>query len=282
MNRRSIHSYTWLPRWSNEGGERAAARAAAHGYGHLVIPLRDPESVDPARIARFCAAEGVVPLTTSALGPDTDISSTDPDVAARGLARHLRALALARDMGAPRMGGILYGAFGKAARAAAPGQFEASAEGLARLAEAAAASDMLLTLEVVNRYESNLVTTAAEGLRLIEAIGQPNVKLHLDTFHMNIEEEDMLATLKSALPHLAYFEIDQNHRGRLSAGAIRFEPLLEWLKGAGYDGLVGVEAFSSAISHPDVAAGVASWRPLFADGDEVAEEGRALLDRCGF
>ncbi|MGC9447914.1 sugar phosphate isomerase/epimerase family protein [Cereibacter johrii] len=282
MNCRSIHSYAWLPRWSSEGGERAAARAAAHGYCHLVIPLRDPETIDPARIARFCAAEGVVPLTTSPLGPDTDISSTDAEVAARGLARHRVALALARDMGAPRMGGILYGAFGKAAQAPVAGQFEASAEGLARLADEAAASGMLLTLEVVNRYESNLVNTAAEGVRLVEAIGRPNVGLHLDTFHMNIEEDDMLAALGTALPHLAYFEIDQNHRGRLSAGTIRFEPLLAWLKDAGYAGLVGVEAFSSAVSHPDVAAGVASWRPLFADGCEVAEEGRALFDRCGF
>nr|WP_210258704.1 MULTISPECIES: sugar phosphate isomerase/epimerase family protein [unclassified Devosia] len=170
----------------------------------------------------------------------------------------------------------------KASRVAGEDNFKAAAEGLALVAETARGMGMILSLEVVTRYETNLINTAADAVRLIEAIGADNVKVDLDTFHMNIEEDDMMATLELALPHLAYFEIDQNHRGLLSRGTIQFSPLLQRLKAAEYSGLVGVEAFSSAISHPDITAGVGAWRNMFEDGDEVAREGIELMAQHGF
>jgi D-psicose/D-tagatose/L-ribulose 3-epimerase len=282
MNLRSIHCYTWIPRWSTEDGRIAAERAATCGFGHLVIPLRNHEMIEPAAIAKICETNGIRPVTTSPLQADNDISSTDSEVRERGVKRHLAALALARDMGANRMGGVLYSAFGKASRAPTEDNLKAAAEGLHRVAEEAQKNRMVLTLEVVNRYESNLVNTAADAVRLLKMIGVDNVKIHLDTFHMNIEEDSMMGALETALPYLGYFEIDQNHRGLLSRGTIDFSSPLQRLKAAGYDQLVGVEAFSSAISHPDIAAGVAGWRPLFSDGDEVAKEARSIFEENGF
>jgi D-psicose/D-tagatose/L-ribulose 3-epimerase len=282
MNLRSIHCYTWIPRWSTEDGRIAAERAATCGFGHLVIPLRNHEMIEPAAIAKICETNGIRPVTTSPLQADNDISSTDSEVRERGVKRHLAALALARDMGANRMGGVLYSAFGKASRAPTEDNLKAAAEGLHRVAEVAQKNRMVLTLEVVNRYESNLVNTAADAVRLLKMIGVDNVKIHLDTFHMNIEEDSMMGALETALPYLGYFEIDQNHRGLLSRGTIDFSSPLQRLKAAGYDQLVGVEAFSSAISHPDIAAGVAGWRPLFSDGDEIAKEARSIFEENGF
>jgi D-psicose/D-tagatose/L-ribulose 3-epimerase len=282
MNLRSIHCYTWIPRWSTEDGRIAAERAATCGFGHLVIPLRNHEMIEPAAIAKICETNCIRPVTTSPLQADNDISSTDSEVRERGVKRHLAALALARDMGANRMGGVLYSAFGKASRAPTEDNLKAAAEGLHRVAEEAQKNGMVLTLEVVNRYESNLVNTAADAVRLLKMIGVDNVKIHLDTFHMNIEEDSMMGALETALPYLGYFEIDQNHRGLLSRGTIDFSSPLQRLKAAGYDQLVGVEAFSSAISHPDIAAGVAGWRPLFSDGDEVAKEARSIFEENGF
>jgi D-psicose/D-tagatose/L-ribulose 3-epimerase len=282
MNLRSIHCYTWIPRWSTEDGRIAAERAATCGFGHLVIPLRNHEMIEPAAIAKICETNCIRPVTTSPLQADNDISSTDSEVRERGVKRHLAALALARDMGANRMGGVLYSAFGKASRAPTEDNLKAAAEGLHRVAEEAQKNRMVLTLEVVNRYESNLVNTAADAVRLLKMIGVDNVKIHLDTFHMNIEEDSMMGALETALPYLGYFEIDQNHRGLLSRGTIDFSSPLQRLKAAGYDQLVGVEAFSSAISHPDIAAGVAGWRPLFFDGDEIAKEARSIFEENGF
>lgn len=282
MGNRSIHAYTWAPMWTTEYGGYAVDRAAALGYDHVVVPIRDHENIDAQAIRRIFTTAGIKPVTTSPLQPENDISSTDRTIWQRGVDRHKAALDLAASMGADRMGGILYSAFGKASRVPGADNFKAAAEGLALVAEKAASMGMLLTLEVVNRYETNLVNTAADAVRLIQAIGADNVKVHLDTFHMNIEEDDMMAALDLALPHLAYFEIDQNHRGLLSRGSIDFAPFLERLKQAGYAGLVGVEAFSSAISHADITAGVAAWRNMFENGDDVAREGIELMARHGF
>ena len=282
MGKRAIHAYTWAPMWTTEHGARAVERAAALGYDYVVVPIRDHENIDAKAIQAIFAGAGLKPVTTSPLQPENDISSTDRSIWQRGVDRHKAALDLAAAMGADRMGGILYSAFGKASRVAGEDNFKAAAEGLALVAEQARDMGMILSLEVVNRYETNLINTAAEAIRLIEAIGADNVKVHLDTFHMNIEEDDMMAALELALPHLAYFEIDQNHRGLLSRGTIDFSPLLQRLKAAEYSGLVGVEAFSSAISHPDITAGVGAWRNMFENGDEVGREGIELMTRHGF
>ncbi len=282
MGKRAIHAYTWAPMWTTEYGSRAVERAAALGYDYVVVPIRNHENIDPQAIAHIFAESGIKPITTSPLQPENDISSTDKAIWQRGVDRHKAALDLAAEMGADRMGGILYSAFGKATRGANADNFKAAAEGLALVAEKASGMGMLLTLEVVNRYETNLINTAADAIRLIEAIGADNVKVHLDTFHMNIEEDDMMEALELALPHLGYFEIDQNNRGLLSRGAIDFSPLLQRLKEAEYAGLIGVEAFSSAISHPDIAAGVGAWRNLFENGDDVAREGVELMERYGY
>ena len=282
MTQRAVHAYTWAPMWTNEHGAHAVSRAAALGFDYVVVPIRNHENIDPKAIAAMFADAGIKPVTTSPLQAENDISSTDRTVWQRGVDRHKAALDLAAAMGADRMGGILYSHFGKASRMAGEDNFKAAAEGLALVAEKAASMGMLLSLEVVNRYETNLINTAADAVRLIEAIGAENVKVHLDTFHMNIEEDDMMGALETALPHLAYFEIDQNHRGLLSRGTIDFSPFLQRLKQANYSGLIGVEAFSSAISHPDIVAGVGAWRNMFDNGDDVGREAITLLERHGF
>jgi D-psicose/D-tagatose/L-ribulose 3-epimerase len=77
----------------------------------------------------------------------------------------------------------------------------------------------------------------------------------------------------------ASFELDQNHRGKISVGTIRFEPLVEILRETAYDGVLGIEAFSGAVSGPRPRISVAAWRELFGSGDEVAADARDLLDQ---
>jgi len=275
----SIHSFSWIPGWSSDAAERVAPRAAAAGFDHVVVPLRDHASIDPDAIARAFDAHGITAVCSANQLPDANISSGDPDIRKAGMNRHRAALRLARDMGAVHVGGATYGLFGKADAAATADDRKRSAEALAELSEEARSFGLRLAMELLNRYETNMLTTVAEGLAFLDLVGRPsNLWLHLDTFHMNIEEADSLAALEAALPHLAYFELDQNDRGLLDRGQIDFAPFLHRLKAAGYDKLIGVEAFSSAVSGPDVARGVAAWRPLFADGDEVARSGRRVLD----
>ena len=282
MNPLSIHSYCWLPAWSTAGGEHAVPKAAAAGFNHMVVPMRDHASIEPEAVARIFERNGMTPVTSANQLPDADVSSLDPDIRRRGIERHRASLRLARDMGARHMGGVLNGLLGKAPHAAMLGNLEAAAESLAIVSEEARGMGIRLAIEIVNRYESNLINTVAQAVAFLKMTGSDNLYLHLDTFHMNIEEADLMAALEMALPHLVYFELDQNNRGLPDQGAMDFSPMLNRLRAGGYNDIIGFEAFSASVVAPEIAGGIGIWRNLFTRGEEVAESGMRLLRRNGF
>jgi D-psicose/D-tagatose/L-ribulose 3-epimerase len=112
-------------------------------------------------------------------------------------------------------------------------------------------------------------------------VGHTNLFLHLDTFHMSIDEANPFDAITAAVPHLSYFELDQSHRGPAFEGSL---DLVKWCRhaaGAGYAGIVGVEAFSRQRLAPDHANALAIWQERFEDGDRVAEEFMQII-RTGF
>jgi D-psicose/D-tagatose/L-ribulose 3-epimerase len=279
MEKRSIHSFCWISGWGPDSAKFVAPRAASAGFDHVVVPLRDHSVIDPDAIARTFEQYGITAVVSANLLPEADISSLDSEIRQRGMERHRASFRLARDMGAVHVGGITYSLFGKADRPASDKSRMYSADALGTLAEEAKPMGLRLAMELLNRYETNMLNTVDQGLAFLRMAGSDNLYLHLDTFHMNIEEVDMMQALKKALPHLAYFELDQNDRGPLDRGQIDFQPLLAFLKNAGYDKLIGVEAFSNAVSGPDIVRGVSAWRDLFRSGDEIAASAARVLSR---
>jgi D-psicose/D-tagatose/L-ribulose 3-epimerase len=279
MEKRSIHSFCWISGWGPDSAKFVAPRAASAGFDHVVVPLRDHSVIDPDAIARTFEEYGITAVVSANLLPEADISSLDSEIRQRGMERHRASFRLARDMGAVHVGGITYSLFGKADRPASDESRKYSADTLGTLAEEAKPMGLRLAMELLNRYETNMLNTVDQGLAFLRMAGSDNLYLHLDTFHMNIEEVDMMQALKKALPHLAYFELDQNDRGPLDRGQIDFQPLLAFLKNAGYDKLIGVEAFSNAVSGPDIVRGVSAWRDLFRSGDEIAASAARVLSR---
>lgn len=267
----SIHAAVWGHDWSPEGIEPALADAAALGYRHVVVPLRRFADIQPAPLAAAFARHGLVPLNTCGLSPDRDIGDADAVVRDRGVAHLRAAIALARDMGSPQIGGVLYGPIHKAARPLPDDAFRRAAESMHAVAGHAAEAGVRLALEVVNRYETPLLYNTRRGLAFLEAVAHDNVFLHLDTFHMSIDESNPFDALAASLPRLAYFELDQSHRGAAVDGTL---DLTAWAREAarlGYRGIVGVEAFSRQMLAPDHADALAVWEERFQSGRAVAE-----------
>jgi D-psicose/D-tagatose/L-ribulose 3-epimerase len=275
--RTSIHSFCLLPRWTTEAGIAAASVAAESGFGYLVVPLKDHTLMEPDRLAPAFEAAGIVPLATSNLAPGNDVSDTDPEIRRRGVEHHLDSLRIARDLGASHVGGALYGALHRYDTAPTSENWKAAVDSVQVVAAAAQTMGMTLAIEIVNRYENHLINTVESGLAFLDDAGCDNLFLHLDTFHMNIEETDPLDALRRALPRLGYFELDQNDRGMLSAGAIDFQPFLDLILRSDYAGWIGAEGFSGSVSAPGVAAGVAAWRPTYSSGDEFARDAARVI-----
>lgn len=273
----AIHSSVWLPEWEPLRGTAAVHRAAELGYDLFVVPLRTPETVDAAATEKAFRGSGVRPVNTANQLPDADLSSPDPEIRRRGLERLRLSVRLARDMGSDHVGGVLYGPMRRADEPASDEVRRLSADSLASVAAEAKAAGVRLVLEIVNRYETNLLNTVESAVGFLAEAGSDNLYLHLDTYHMNIEETDLGAAIRLALPHLAYFELGQNHRGALTDGHVPLRDLLTTTLAAGYRGTVGVEAFSRQLLTPKLVASLAIWREVFADGDRLAASAAQLI-----
>jgi D-psicose/D-tagatose/L-ribulose 3-epimerase len=277
MNPLGVHALVFASGWSEPESERAIAGARRHGFEVLEIPLRDPGRIDVPRTRRLLEHAGLRPVTSMALGFSSDISSGDPENVARGEARLNLALSVARDLGAGLLTGVLYSAKGRYRSPPTEAGRWNSLRVLARLAERAAAANLTLGLEAVNRYDSNLVNTAGEARALIEQIGAPNLVVHLDSYHMNLEEGDPAAAIERAGARLGYVQIGESHRGYLGTGTIDFGTLFRALAKIGYQGPITFEAFSAGGSDPALAAELAVWRQIWTDGNDIARHARRFM-----
>lgn len=122
-----------------------------------------------------------------------------------------------------------------------------------------------------------MLNTVEQGLEYLALVAHPNVKLHIDTFHMAIEERDPATATRAALPALGYFELGQSHRGRLDEGSIDLRAMAEPVRVARYNGLIGVEALTRPSLSPDHANALSIWRGHFEDGTSLARQAMSLI-----
>jgi D-psicose/D-tagatose/L-ribulose 3-epimerase len=134
-----------------------------------------------------------------------------------------------------------------------------------------------LTFEVLNRYEEAMINTAARAREYVEVAGSPHLGIHLDTFHMAIEEADMADAVRRSAPRMRFLELGQSARGDLATGAVDVPAILRAAWGAGYRGRIGVEGFSRAINSEAGANRLAVWRAPFDDGLAFAARAIALV-----
>ena len=273
-----IHAMVWTGGWSPEQARHAIASSAAAGYDLVEISLIDPDAFDAAMTADLLAEHGLAVSASLGLSADTDVSSEDPDVVARGRDRLSRALDVVRDAGGKTLCGVLYSKLGTYGAPATERGLENSRESIAWLADRAAASGITLALEFCNRYETNVLNTTAQTLGFIDQVGRPNVMAHLDTYHMNIEERSLGEAVRAAAAagRLGYVHVGESHRGALGTGSIAWEEFFAALRGVGYDGVVTFESFSSEVVHRTLSNDLAIWRNLWTDGHALARDALAF------
>ena len=277
-NRLGIHAFVWTGSSAQRDLEAAAERSAELGFEVVEFPNLDPRQFDVAAVARRLEALGLGITMTMGLPWDGDVSSEDKAVVARGEELLTNAVAVARDLGSTKLGGIIFSAHGKyEAPPTATGRANAVAA-VARVAEGAKRAGVSLNLEIVNRFETNLLNTAAQALAFIDETGSDNVFLHLDTFHMNIEEADLAAAIRLAGKKLGYFHVGESNRGYLGAGSIAFDPIFDALLDIDYDDIITFESFSSEVVDRYLSTRVAIWRNTWTDNVDLARHAKRFID----
>ncbi len=234
--------------------EEKAQKAAELGYQGLELMVRDPSSLDRSALKGALTAFGLeVPqiVTGELFGADgLCLVTANEELRQRALVRTRAVIELAADLGAMVNIGRLRGRLSFLGNVADP--WAIAAEQLREVVDFAAARGVKITLEPLNRYETDFIYTAREGICMIEALGYPNVGLMLDTFHMNIEEPSLAAALLIAGDRLWHVHIADSHRRYPGSGHLDFDTIFSTLHELGYQGYVSAELLP--LPDPDTAA----------------------------
>jgi len=278
MNKLGVHALVWVGGWSHEECAKAIEQTAGLGYDLIEIPALDPKSIDVDFTRRTLERNKLGVTMSLGLDAASDISSGDPEKIKRGEALLLDALRVARDIGATHVCGILYSAFQKYFVPPTEKGIQGSVEAIRRFCAEAAKSNITIGMEVVNRYESNVLNTAAQAVDFCKRVGAPNIKVHLDTYHMHIEEADIEAAIVQTGPMLGYFHIGESNRGYLGAGSLDFDRVFRGLAKAEYKGPITFESFSSAVVNQPLSGILAIWRNLWTDGRDLAGHAKDFIE----
>lgn len=269
MNRLGLHANVWVAGWSRDEAARAIDRTAAQGFDLIEIPALAPDRLDPGNTRRLLEEAGIGATLSLGLDEATDISSGDPDRVAAGEARLREAIAVAGELGATHVCGILYSAFRKYAEPPTDEGLKTSVATMAKVAEAASSAGITLGMEVVNRYETNLINTASQAVEYCRLVGAPNVKVHLDVYHMHIEEADPVAAIEEMGEHLAYFHTGDSHRGYMGTGSVDLKGAFRALARIGYEGPITYESFSSRVVGQPLTGILGIWRETWEEGEDI-------------
>lgn len=268
-NKLGLHANVWVSGWSESEAQRAIAKTAEFGFDLVEISAMAPEKMNIAATRKLLDAAGIGVTMSLGLSAAQDISSSDPARVTAGEAHLLDIISGARDLGASHVCGILYSAFQKYDEPATAQGVRSSIEVMRRVAEKAAASGITLGMEVVNRYESNILNTAAQAVDYCRRVDMANVKVHLDVYHMNIEEVDAVAAIHATGAHLGYFHTGESHRGYMGTGSIDLKAIFQALARIDYQGPITYESFSSRVVGQPLTGILGIWRETWEDGDDL-------------
>jgi D-psicose/D-tagatose/L-ribulose 3-epimerase len=272
MVRLGMHSSLWTACWTPAAVERLVPEAARHGLGVIGIPLLAPETIEVEHSRKILRDHGVAP--TCSLGLPLEVTAPlHPNKAEAFL---VRALDVAHALGSNTLSGVTYATIGyTSGQPPAEQEYANIARALRLVARRAAEFGMTLGLEPCNRYETHLLNTAEQAVRLIERIGEPNVMIHLDTYHMNIEEKGFGHGIRTAGQHLRYIHLSESDRGVPGTGTVDWDATFAALAETGFSGDMVIESFVTLP--PEIARALSVWRPVAESAEQVLREGVPFL-----
>jgi D-psicose/D-tagatose/L-ribulose 3-epimerase len=273
----AVHSLLWAERFDLDP-EPVVEKAKKFGFDGIEVYVSPEqiESFDKMRVKKALesARMGCVGSTSLTLG--TDITSSDEATRKRGIDYLKNAAKLFSELGASLVTGVTYAAWGKiVGRGRTKEEWAHSVQSLKEACLSIRNYKMAIGLEPVNRFETYLLNTADDAIKLAKEVGEPNVGVHLDTFHMNIEEKNYYAPIVKTGELLCHMHCCENDRGTAGTGSVNWDEVFKGLADISYDKWITLESFTPEIK--SVAASTAMWRQIAPSADALAADGLKFL-----
>lgn len=251
------------------------------GFESVEIPIEDPSHITPSHINAELKKAGLVCGSVCAcMGPDRDLRGT-PEAQETGKAYLKAIIDQAAELNHATVIGPVYSAVGRA-DAVEPKEYQKQwktvVKHLKEIAKYAEKKGVTIALEPLNRFETDFINTADQGLKMIADVGSPALVLHLDTFHMNIEEKNQAKAIKKAGKLLGHFHACGSDRGTPGNDHIAWPEIVKALKGIKYEGDVVIESFTTDVKV--IARAAAIWRQIEPSNQEIAVKGVKFLKKA--
>ena len=248
------------------------------GFDTVELPLEDPGHVTADHVNRELDKVGLVCGSVCAcMGPGRDLRGT-PAEQKTGLDYIKGVIDQAVALNAPSVIGPIYSVTGRAdavPRGEYKKQWKTVAKNIRIVCDYAEARGKQICMEPLNRFETDFINTVDQALQMIEDVGSPALKLHLDTFHMNIEEKFQPAAIRKAGKLLGHFHACGSDRGTPGNDHLDWLGIAKALKAVKYNGDVVIEGFGSNVKV--IARAAAIWRQMEPTNEEIAYKGLAFL-----
>lgn len=242
------------------------------GFDGVEVPIFD---TDPTHWYKWREKLDELELDRIAVticGPDFNQISPDPAIRKATLERNKLAVDCAMVLGANLLNGPYHSALGQfTGQPATEQEWSWAVDNLRELAEYADSFGITLGLEYLNRFESYLVSSSDELIKLVEDIDHPACKIMFDTFHANIEEKNLGDAIRKLSKHLVHVQVSENDRSTVGTGNVNWEDVFKALHEIKYDGWLSVEAFSQKLAVANI------WRKMFDSETQLMKDSLSFL-----
>jgi len=250
------------------------------GFTHVEIPVEDPDIIDATVVKHALQQNDLKAIVCGAFGSSRDLTNDDVKIHNDCFQYIERCLELCNAWNASFLAGPMYSAVGKARlvdESQRKLEWDRAVKNLRIVCHMAEKRELTIAIEPLNRFESDLVNTCEDVIRLIDEIDHPSAKVLLDGFHMNIEEPSIKNAILMAGDKLIHFQVSENYRGTPGTGQTRWSEIFQALVDVGYTGVISIESFTPEIK--ELAGAVCVWKPLAKNQDDFASNGLSFLKR---
>ncbi len=257
---------SWIPpKWTAEGGLYAIKKTAETGFDLLEILLPPSMDINAITVKKQLIKYNLDAVCTFNLPPSCHIPFY-PEVA---ISMMKAALNKTAELDLTFLGGVLHSGIGVFSGEPMTEKEERTVcEVWTDVADYAKKLGITIGIEPINRYESYVCTAAEDTLKMIERTGADNMALHLDTFHMNIEEDNFYDPVVAAGDRLKHIHMTESNRGMLGEGNVHWDNLFRGLSSIDFSGNLVLENFTSQVD--GMASAVSLWRHSKYNADQLA------------
>lgn len=250
------------------------------GFDVVEIPVEIPSKIDGKLVKKALDDNGLKATVCGAFGPTKDLTSDDVALHENCFTYVTDCFELCNLLETEFLAGPMYSAVGKARMVSQEQrkiEWDRAVNNLQRVCEMAKANGLSVALEPLNRFESDLINTSKDVMRLINDINQPNAKVLLDGFHMTIEERNIREAIQLVGDKLIHVQVSENHRGIPGTGLTPWSDFRKGLEDIDYKGSMVIESFTPEIE--ELAGAVCIWKTLADNQDQFASEGIQFLKK---